>query len=467
MSTQNNDKIVLSLDEHKTTAQFSKDLKRVLKQLPDLSISGRLDGGLDEAQQALKESERSMRSIDKLGASFQAQMTQAAQSISKWLSLNTVVSLFISQTQNAVKELRQVDTLLTQIGAINSGLSRSDLARIGDNAFDAAGTYGQKASDYLTGVQEALRAGYDNAEAISELSLAAQTAGGMTSALARQMILATDRAFHMNGSVTELTKALDGMNEISNQSTVTMADISEGIAAVGAEADSFGIGIGQTAAALGTMIDAAGGNAPDTADAFRSILFYIRQICDEDAGIDAAGLSAYEAACASLNVRLVETKNGILSLRDPMAVLGELADAYRGLDENDVRRNALLDAVGGGSTASQLDALLSGWDTYESMLAQYENGAGSMAREAELAADSWEGSLNRLSNTWTATLGNIADSDAVAAAVNGLNSLLSVVERITDVLGSMGTIGLGAGLFAGIKNAGRVKRNPSYRICLS
>ena len=64
MSTQNNDKIVLSLDEHKTTAQFSKDLKRVLKQLPDLSISGRLDGGLDEAQQALKESERSMRSID-------------------------------------------------------------------------------------------------------------------------------------------------------------------------------------------------------------------------------------------------------------------------------------------------------------------------------------------------------------------------------------------------------------------
>ncbi len=452
MSSQIDYKMVFGLDVPKTTAQINTDLKKVQRQLSDVKIPGRLDSSLEHADKTLKNTERSMRSIDQLGASFQSQMTQAAQSISKWLSLNTAVTYFISQTQNAVKELRQVDTLLTQIGASNNGLSRSDLARIGDNAFAAAGTYGQKASDYLTGVQEALRAGYDNAEAISELSLAAQTAGGMTSALARQMILTTDRAYHMNGSVTELTKALDGMNEISNQNTVTMTDLSEGIAAVGAVADSFGVSIGQTTAALGTMTAAAGGSAPDTADAFRSILFYIRQICDEDAGIDAAGLSAYEAACESLNVRLGETKSGILSLRDPMTVLGELADAYRRLDENDIRRNALLDAVGGGSTASQLDALLSGWDTYESMLTQYENGAGSMAREAELATDSWEGSLNRLSNTWTATLGNIADSDAVATAVNGLNSLLSVVERITDVLGSAGTIGLGAGLFAFVKN---------------
>ena len=187
MSSQIDYKMVFGLDVPKTTAQINTDLKKVQRQLSDVKIPGRLDSSLEHADKTLKNTERSMRSIDQLGASFQSQMTQAAQSISKWLSLNTAVTYFISQTQNAVKELRQVDTLLTQIGASNNGLSRSDLARIGDNAFDAAGTYGQKASDYLTGVQEALRAGYDNAEAISELSLAAQTAGGMTSALARQM----------------------------------------------------------------------------------------------------------------------------------------------------------------------------------------------------------------------------------------------------------------------------------------
>lgn len=80
-----------------------------------------------------------------------------------------------------------------------------------------------------------------------------------------------------------------------------------------------------------------------------------------------------------------------------------------------------------------------------------------MAAEAEKTAKSWEGSLNRLSNTWTDTIGNIANSDAIITVINSLNSLLSVVNNVTDNLGPLGTIGLGAGLFAGFKNVGRPK----------
>ncbi len=128
MSSQIDYKMVFGLDVPKTTAQINTDLKKVQRQLSDVKIPGRLDSSLEHADKTLKNTERSMRSIDQLGASLQSQMTQAAQSISKWLSLNTAVTYFISQTQNAVKELRQVDTLLTQIGASNNGLSRSDLA---------------------------------------------------------------------------------------------------------------------------------------------------------------------------------------------------------------------------------------------------------------------------------------------------------------------------------------------------
>lgn len=103
---------------------------------------------------------------------------------------------------------------------------------------------------------------------------------------------------------------------------------------------------------------------------------------------------------------------------------------------------------------------------YSKMLEEYSQGTGSMAAEAEKTANSWEGSMNRLSNTWTKTIGHIANSDAIIEAVNGLNSLLSVVDKITGSLGSLGTIGLGAGLFAGFKNAGREKCYPSYHICL-
>ena len=103
---------------------------------------------------------------------------------------------------------------------------------------------------------------------------------------------------------------------------------------------------------------------------------------------------------------------------------------------------------------------------YSKMLEEYSQGTGSMAQEAEKTSKSWEGSMNRLSNTWTKVVGNIANSDAIIGAVNGLNSLLSVIDKITGSLGSLGTIGLGAGLLASFKNAGREKCYPSYHICL-
>ena len=42
-------------------------------------------------------------------------------------------------------------------------------------------------------------------------------------------------------------------------------------------------------------------------------------------------------------------------------------------------------------------------------------------------------------------------------AINGLNGVLSVINNVTDALGPPGSIGLGAGLFAGLKNVGRTK----------
>ena len=91
------------------------------------------------------------------------------------------------------------------------------------------------------------------------------------------------------------------------------------------------------------------------------------------------------------------------------------------------------------------------------MLEQYAQGTGSMAAEAEKTANSWEGSMNRLSNTWTDTVQNVADSDAIITAINGLNGILSAVNNITEALGSWGTIGTGIGLVSSFKNVGRDK----------
>lgn len=404
-----------------------------------------------------KQNENSMRALNKLGKSLKEQFTQAYQSFTMWLSASTFVMKVISETREAFTELKKVNTLLTEISKANENLSKQQLTKIADDGFDVASDYGKSVTHYLSGVQEASRAGYENAEAIAELSVAIQGAGDVTEDIANKYVIATDKAYGLKGSVEELTKVFDGSNYITNKNAVNMTELADGMSIVGSTAASFGIEVNETTAALGTMIASTQQSGSEMARAFRAILLNIRQVSDEEEGIDAEGLTKYEKACNALGVSLKETRNGVLQTRDAMDVLKELSIEYNKLEEGDLRRTQLLNSVGGKLRANALDALLKHQDMYSKMLTEYEQGTGSMAREAEKSANNWEGSLNRVKNTWYDTVENVANSDAIITMLNGFNGLLQVVNKVTDALGSLGTIGLGAGIFAGIKNVGTVQ----------
>ena len=87
------------------------------------------------------------------------------------------------------------------------------------------------------------------------------------------------------------------------------------------------------------------------------------------------------------------------------------------------------------------------------MLQEYSAGTGSMAAEAEMTADSWDGAMNRLSNTWTDTVGKIADSDAVITGINVLNELLSTAQKAIDTFGAL-PVAAGAAFMAINTNKG-------------
>ena len=162
-----------------------------------------------------KNAENSMRALNRLGASLTNQFKQAAESFTQWASVSSAIMGVAYKTKEAISELKEVDTLLTEISKANDSLTKSQLEQIGNKSFDIASKYGKSAVDYLSGVQEASRAGYYNAENIAELSVAVQGAGDMTDELANSYIIATDKAFKLNGSVEALRNVLDGANKIN------------------------------------------------------------------------------------------------------------------------------------------------------------------------------------------------------------------------------------------------------------
>ena len=398
-----------------------------------------------QIQTGFKQTENSMRTLNRLGASLKDQMKQAAESFSQWISVSSAIMGVVYNTKQAVSELKDLDDILTEISK-TSDLTTEQLKNLGDTAFDTASKYGKKASDYLTGVQEMYRAGFDNAEQMAELSVLAQSAGDMDATLSNNYLMATNAAYKYKGSIEDLNNVLDSQNYITNNAAISMKDIADATTETASVAAEFGVQIDELSALIATATANTRESGSEVGTALKAILINLQDTTSKPVTdtFDALGIS------------MTKVVDGAEKLKTPIELLYELADAYNSLPEGDVMRANILNDIGQKRHANVLASILSDMSGYQKMLDLYNSTSanGSAFKEAEKSSNNLTGSLNRLSNTWTDTVENIVNSDTLKGAVNLLNSLLTGVNKLTDALGSLGTIGLGAGLLAGIKNVG-------------
>lgn len=325
--------------------------------------------------------------------------TQIKQTFSKLLTN------FSDQFQYSLSQLREVDNILTDIRRLNATLSKSDLADIGKKAYAAADKYGQNVTDYLSTVRSLTQAGYKNAAELADLTLSLQNAGDLTADLAQTYITAADHAYDLNGNIQQLRTTLDGANNISNLNAVNLSDLAVGMATVGTQAADAGVQINEVTAAIGTMATAANVTGADAGNAFLNILN---------------------------NLSFSDN-----SLQTPMEQLAAIADTYQNLDANSSERSNILSLLGTENDQAAIDALLSNWNLYQTMLSEYATGGGSISEEAALTADSWESSTNRLQNSWVNFIDTLVDQDAIVGTTNALSDLLNGIASITDTVGAL------------------------------
>lgn len=353
-----------------------------------------------------------------------------------------VASTAVNQFFQSQRNLKEIDTILTEISK-TSEMTKNQLIELGDASFDTANKYGQLAKNYLLGVQEMARSGYEEkATELGELSLLAQSAGDMTAEMANNYILATDAAYKYSGSIEKLTSALDGANYVSNKNSASLTDIADGVRVSASYAANAGVEIDQLTAAEATMIATTKRSGSEMGRAFRSILLNLQQVSGEFDGeiIDEESLKKVENRCHSLGVELETLKDGVATLRNPMEVLKELSQVYNSLPDSSADKQGLISDIGGKYHANGLSALLSRWDLYEKMLKEFSQGTGSALLEANKTADSWEGRLSQLQNTWDSFVSSITSKDTVKGGISFLDGTIQSFEKLTDTIGTIPAI---------------------------
>lgn len=171
-------------------------------------------GQLKDAELNLKQFDNEMQAAGKTGKNFFDEFKRGFIKIGEFAYTYGAIQGVFNNISSSINELKDINTIVTEISKA-ADVPVKQLKDLETNSFSVASKYGQKASDYLLGVQEMTRAGYSNTSGMAELSTLAQSAGDMTAELANQYLIASDMAFGYGGNVEKLNALLDSQNQIN------------------------------------------------------------------------------------------------------------------------------------------------------------------------------------------------------------------------------------------------------------
>jgi len=328
-----------------------------------------------------------------------------------------IMNAFAQNIQKATAELKAMNAEMVSIQKV-TGATDAEMERLKNSAFEVSGALGTTPSDYLSSVTKWAQAGYGAlSDQLGELSAKTQVVGDVNEETANKFLLAVDAAYKYKGNIDSLTKVLDGANEISNNYATSVDKLANGMGIVSSLAEQAGMKVEETMAAIGTITAKTQESGNSAARALRALILNIQGSTEIEIDTETGErwsedeIQRTAAALGELNVATREYKDGVMSLRNPMEVIGELAEKYRKGLVTEAQLQEVVASLGGKVRSNQLMALIQGFDTYQQMIETYKDSVGSADKELEIYLNGWEAKSNRLVAQWTQFVENFKASD--------------------------------------------------------
>lgn len=398
---------------------------------------------------AIKAADQAQKQLNKTvssGATFAKSMGSTLVSYTKQIIGFAGVTNVL---RSALREMKSMNDELVTYRKV-TGASAAEMEKMRSAAYKAAQNYGQSPSDFLAGAATMARAGYGAASGqMAELATKTQLVGDMTADAASKFLIAVDAAYHYQGSITQLTKVLDGINEVDNNYATSIEKISEGMTLVASLASSAHVPIEELTAALGTMTAVTQRSGTETARGLRQIFLNIMgdttTEVEEGVKVTEEEMSAMTKALQKYAPEVVKAAKATGKLINPMEAIGALAKQYKEgfLTEQDLFK--ITEAIGGKRYYNVFTALIQNYDMYEGMLNKVKNSAGSADKEVAAMMDSWSKKLEKLKSTWTELVNNTISE-------NFIKSLLDAGTGALKFAGNLENLAMMAGsAYAAIK----------------
>lgn len=185
----------------------------------------------------------------------------------------------------------------------------------------------------------------------------------------------------------------------------------------------------------------------------------------EDAGEDVDGMVESTAQLRDLVKGLtgfdIMTDKAGTQFKDVYDIVVGIGKEWKNL--TDVEQAGLLETLAGKRQGNALSAALNNISMIEEAYDTATNSAGSALKEQQEYEKGIQYSLDRLTASAQTFANHFLDSSLVKGIVDFGNTTINVIDKVTSALTPLGTLALGGGIFAGIKNIGRPKMFGLYK----
>lgn len=412
---------------------------------------------LNYIEQELKSIDATQRGLGKLGKNLKDQFKEAGTSFTQWLSVSSGIMALVYQLQKIPKEVIAVNKAMIELTKV-SDASDSDITKYFDEAADSAKRYGSAVSDMINATADWSRLGYNlpDSKKLAEIATLYTNVGdGIEMNTANEHLISTLQGFQLDAE--DAIGIIDRFNEVANNFPIDTAGIGEALQRSAASFYAANTDLSKSIALI-TGTNSVVQDPDSVGTMWKTVSMRLRGVTQE---LEAAGLETEGMVKSTAQLRdLIQGLTGFDIMTDEAGTqFKDIYDIVVGIGHEwknltDVEQAGLLEVLAGKRQGNALSAALNNISMIEEAYKTAENSAGSALEEQEKYEQGIEYSLKRLEAVFQTFANHILDSNVVKGIFDFGSSAIETIDKITSKLGSLETIGLGVGLFAGVKNSG-------------
>lgn len=442
--------------------KLNADVKALANNLNSFSSKNRgfdiLEKEINDIDLRLKETESQMQGMGRLDLSWTDKVKQVLEKFGGSGFATSVMMTLVDQLQKMPQEVYEIDTAMTKLYKVTDETDNK-YSKFLDSVSDSAQDLGRSISSLVEQTAKWAKLGFslDEAEQLAKISSIYANVSEVDNNTAVSNMVTAMKAFNIEAA--DSITIVDKLNKLGNEYAISAADLGDGLSRSASAMATSGADINKTLAMLtgGTEITQ---NASEFGDFLKIGSMRIRGMKEsleelgEEVNDTLDSVSKVQTQILNLTGGKVDIFDDMGNIRDYYDIMKDISKVYD--DLNDPDKADLTEILFGKQRGKQGAALIQAFESgqIQKALEATLNAEGSAMAEQEKWLESLEAKTQQFEAAFQSLSNTVLDSDLLKWFVDLGTTGVETINSFISELGSLGSIGLGAGLFAGIKNVG-------------